>query len=245
MHARGWAPVVCGVSYLDMMNLLEQAQGLFAAEPNLLHLKGNAKLFGDIHGQLHDLRRLFKGFGSPENVTSSGDIDTTIYVFIGDFVDRGALSLEVVSLLMAFKIAYPKRVFLLRGNHEDEEVNVEHGFHYECIHRFGDQRRGAEVFSRFVTLFNHLPIAAVLNERILCVHGGIGHMQYLKEIEDIPRPCRVTLLLAIDSSLFFLRSCIVCLTCGGFFSVLSMKWLAVGCLFVCHSFCVALSLCCV
>ena len=82
-------------------------------------------MFGDLHGQFHDLLLFFKQFGCPDH--RQGDIDLCEYVFIGDFVDRGAYSCEVMVLLLALKVRYPKRIWLLRGNHEDREVNALYG----------------------------------------------------------------------------------------------------------------------
>lgn len=73
------------------------------------------KIFGDLHGQFGDLMRLFEEYGTP---STSGDITYIDYLFLGDYVDRGAHSLETICLLLALKIEHPSYVHLIRGNHE-------------------------------------------------------------------------------------------------------------------------------
>lgn len=73
------------------------------------------KIFGDLHGQFGDLMRLFEEYGTP---STAGDITYIDYLFLGDYVDRGAHSLETICLLLALKIEHPKSVHLIRGNHE-------------------------------------------------------------------------------------------------------------------------------
>jgi serine/threonine-protein phosphatase 2B catalytic subunit len=78
-------------------------------EPNLLKLKDPVTVVGDIHGQYYDFVKMIDVGGDPEN---------TKYLFLGDYVDRGSFSVEVVLLVYSLKLNYPKTVFLLRGNHE-------------------------------------------------------------------------------------------------------------------------------
>ena len=89
-------------------------------DSSCVRLRTPCKIFGDVHGQFADLQRFFSAFGSPNPYT--GDVEYVNYLFLGDYVDRGKYSLEVVTFLVALKICHPKEVVLLRGNHEDPQV---------------------------------------------------------------------------------------------------------------------------
>jgi len=97
------------------------------------------------------------------------------YLFLGDYVDRGRHSIEVMCLLMAYKIKYPENFFILRGNHETESISRLYGFYDECKRRYS-----IKLWKTFVDLFNCLPVAALIEDKILCMHGGISpHLENL------------------------------------------------------------------
>ena len=151
---------------------------IIKSQPIFLELKSPITICGDIHGQLFDLLRIFEKNGSPE---------TTNYLFLGDYVDRGDNSINTISLLFAYKIKYPKNFFLLRGNHESALINKQYGFYEECKILYN-----LKVWNAFNAVFEYLPISAIINYRILCIHGGIS--PDLKEIEDlknIKRPSEI------------------------------------------------------
>eukprot|EP00301_Raphidiophrys_heterophryoidea_P020260 c5001_g1_i2.p1 GENE.c5001_g1_i2~~c5001_g1_i2.p1 ORF type:complete len:490 (+),score=92.17 c5001_g1_i2:140-1609(+) len=144
-----------------------------------------AKVFGDIHGQLTDLQELFCAYGAPHD---GGDIHVLSYVFLGDFVDRGAMSIEVVLLLFALKVIYPTRVYLVRGNHEEREVQRQYGFYDECVRRF-PPGVGETVWEGVNQVFDWLPLSALIADAIFCVHGGVGKcVNSIEQIESIRRP---------------------------------------------------------
>lgn len=133
---------------------------------------------GDIHGQFIDLLRLFECGGFPPSAS---------YLFLGDYVDRGKHSLETICLLLAYKIKYPDKLFLLRGNHEDPKVNRVYGFYDECKRRFN-----VRLWKIFTDCFNCLPVAALIDEKILCMHGGLSpELNTLDQIKDIERPTEI------------------------------------------------------
>jgi len=86
-------------------------------------VKAPIKIFGDLHGQYSDLMKYMDVWGCPWENGSDGDIESFDYLFLGNFIDRGANSLETICLLLALKIRYPEQIHLIRGNHEDRWIN--------------------------------------------------------------------------------------------------------------------------
>ena len=106
------------------------------AQPMLIkNLRPPTKIFGNIHGNYNDLMRFFDIWKAP---TEAGDISDFDYIFLGNYVDRGCQSLEVLCMLLALKLKYPRQIFLLRGNHEDRNINRYLGFGQECAQRFNE-----------------------------------------------------------------------------------------------------------
>ncbi|KAK8834109.1 hypothetical protein M9Y10_020843 [Tritrichomonas musculus] len=153
----------------NILSIIKKAKEIFIKESSLLQLHDEFTIVGDIHGNIDDLLRIFEKCEYPPK---------TNYVFLGDYVDRGQNSLEVIILLFCLKILYPKSLFLLRGNHECESITTIYGFKNEC-ERFYD----ANVYNKFMKCFMHLPYAAVVNNSYLCLHGGIS--PFLKTLDDI------------------------------------------------------------
>lgn len=109
--------------------------------PTLLRLRVPVKIFGSVHGRFNELLRFFENFGTPCEETGGcvgGDIEKFDYLFLGNYVDRGANSLEVLCLLFALKLRFPEQLHLLRGSHEDRRVNRLYGFAEECALRLGE-----------------------------------------------------------------------------------------------------------
>eukprot|EP00735_Rhodelphis_limneticus_P007994 TRINITY_DN2072_c0_g1::TRINITY_DN2072_c0_g1_i1::g.21773::m.21773 TRINITY_DN2072_c0_g1::TRINITY_DN2072_c0_g1_i1::g.21773 ORF type:complete len:323 (-),score=48.64,sp/Q5I085/PP1B_XENTR/84.05/0.0,Metallophos/PF00149.23/2e-43 TRINITY_DN2072_c0_g1_i1:742-1710(-) len=162
----------------EVRQLAIQARDIFMKQPILLELEAPIKICGDIHGQYYDLLRLFEYGGFPPEAN---------YLFLGDYVDRGKQSLETICLLLAYKIKYPENFFLLRGNHECASINRIYGFYDECKRRFN-----VKIWKTFTDCFNCLPVAAIIDEKIFCTHGGLSpDLQHLSQVQRIMRPTDV------------------------------------------------------
>uniref|UniRef100_A0ACB8G0J3 Serine/threonine-protein phosphatase PP1-gamma catalytic subunit A n=1 Tax=Sphaerodactylus townsendi TaxID=933632 RepID=A0ACB8G0J3_9SAUR len=162
----------------EIRGLCLKSREIFLSQPILLELEAPLKICGDIHGQYYDLLRLFEYGGFPPESN---------YLFLGDYVDRGKQSLETICLLLAYKIKYPENFFLLRGNHECASINRIYGFYDECKRRYN-----IKLWKTFTDCFNCLPIAAIVDEKIFCCHGGLSpDLQSMEQIRRIMRPTDV------------------------------------------------------
>ena len=157
----------------DLMKLCKACKHMFEKEPRVVYLQSPCYVFGDIHGNLEDLH-----FFS-DNIWRLGmSLTAGNFLFLGDYVDRGLSCLETVAYLLAMKQQLPSKVFLLRGNHETRDVNGweehygERSFIWQCRNRFGDDL-GYRVWEACNSVFDRLPLAAVIDQDIFCVHGGI------------------------------------------------------------------------
>ena len=163
---------------IEIRGLCYKAREVFLSQPMLLELEAPIKIAGDVHGQYYDLLRLFEYGGLPPSAN---------YLFLGDYVDRGKQSIETICLLLAWKCKYPGNFRLLRGNHECSSINRLYGFYDECKRRYS-----VKLWKTFTDCFNCLPVAAVVDEKILCMHGGLSpELQSLEQIRRIARPTDV------------------------------------------------------
>ncbi|KAG0169566.1 serine/threonine protein phosphatase Pzh1 [Apophysomyces sp. BC1034] len=162
----------------EIVAICRAAQEVFMSQPTLIELNPPVKILGDIHGQYHDLIRLFEMGGFPPDSN---------YLFLGDYVDRGKQSLETILLLFCYKIKFPENFFLLRGNHECANVTRVYGFYDEC-----KRRTNVKIWKTFVDAFNALPIAGLVAGKIFCVHGGLSpSMHSMDDVRNIMRPTDV------------------------------------------------------
>jgi protein phosphatase len=148
----------------------------FTKVPIVLDINGPLYVIGDVHGNVVDLLRILKVVGIPPK---------SRLLFLGDYVDRGEYSVEVVTLLFSLVVLHPTHVFLLRGNHEYSEVNRTYGFMHEVLNQYDNR----SLFDEMNEVFSWLPVAAIINEGIFCVHGGMSeHIRSLRELRQIRRP---------------------------------------------------------
>ena len=163
------------ITEIEVKLLCEKAKELFIEESNVVIIDAPITICGDIHGQFDDLTELFvKGGKCPE----------TNYLFMGDFVDRGFNSVETFLLLLALKVRYPDRITLIRGNHETRQITQVYGFYDECMRKYGS----INVWRYCTEIFDYLPISAIIDEKIFCIHGGLSPtIDTIDEIRNIDR----------------------------------------------------------
>ena len=173
--------------------LVEEVIPILSKENSLIKIRSPCKIFGNIYGVYNDLMRFFESFGNPSDSMQNGDINVMQYIFLGDFCDRGLYSLEVVLLLLALKVKYPDFIYLIRGHHEDKNINQKYGLGDECHERLLDDiENPLSIFSNINKAFDYLPFGVLVDNNILLIHGGIGSsINSLDDIENIKRPITV------------------------------------------------------
>ena len=172
-----------------IMKLCDLCKEIFLSENSILKLQAPITVCGDTHGQFTDTLRIFDVAGKPGE---------TQYLFLGDYVDRGPQSIENIVLLLTLKLLNPTSFFMIRGNHETEEISTVYGLRDECIRRYS-----FDMYTKFLSVFDSLPFAAVVNEKIFCVHGGIPASDVtIKQIMETERPTEITDALPVTNLLW-------------------------------------------
>jgi len=176
---------------MDILTMASRVRPVLEDEPRCIFLQSPCYVFGDIHGNLEDLH-----FFS-DNIWRLGmSLTAGNFLFLGDYVDRGLSCLEVVAYLFAMKLLLPHKVFLLRGNHETRDVNGweehygERSYIHQCRERFGEEV-GYRVWEETNQVFDRIPLSAVIDQDIFCVHGGIpravSHESRIQDILSVPK----------------------------------------------------------
>jgi len=158
------------LSESNVKEICDKMKDQMIEESNIASVKSPVTIVGDLHAQFYDMLEIF-------NV--GGKIPDTNYLFMGNYIDRGFFSVETISLLVCFKLKYPNRITLLRGNHECRNISQIYGFYSECIRKYGS----TSVWKYFTDLFDYFPISALVDDRIFIVHGGLS--QYLVTLDNI------------------------------------------------------------
>jgi protein phosphatase len=177
----------------NIESLVEEVIPILSKENSLIKIRSPCKIFGNIYGVYNDLMRFFESYGNPSDNIQNGDINVMQYIFLGDFCDRGLYSLETVLLLFALKIKYPNFIYLIRGHHEDKNINEFYGLGKECKERLNDDiNKENSIFNLINKVFDYLPFGVIVDGTTLLIHGGIGcSIEKLDDINNINRPISV------------------------------------------------------
>lgn len=170
----------------ETLELIMRAKAVMSREPNILRLDAPVIVVGDIHGQFFDLANVMHEAGKSAGAAGKSDLSGPTYLFLGDYVDRGHYSCEVMLYLLSLKVANPEKVWLVRGNHECASVSGHFGFKQECKMKYG-----VNIYYSFLLMFQTMPLGAIIATAfgdIYACHGGLSPgLTTIDEIESIDR----------------------------------------------------------
>ena len=146
----------------DLKELCSKVKEILIEESNIITTSPPVIICGDLHGQFYDLLELFK--------TSGGPPPEQKFIFLGDYIDRGSNSVETIELLICLKCLYPDKTILIRGNHESRNISFIYGFYDEINRKYGN----SQPWKLFNEIFDLMPLCAVIDKTIFCVHGGLS-----------------------------------------------------------------------
>uniref|UniRef100_A0A6Q2XD43 Serine/threonine-protein phosphatase with EF-hands n=1 Tax=Esox lucius TaxID=8010 RepID=A0A6Q2XD43_ESOLU len=210
-----------------VLQLLQETKKLLRQMPNVVYFSTpyakEITICGDLHGRLDDLLLIFYKNGLPSAETP--------YVFNGDFVDRGKKSVEILILLFAYLLLYPDHMHLNRGNHEDHIMNLRYGFTKEVMQKY--KTHGRDILKLIQEVFSLLPLATVIDNKVLVVHGGISDVTDLDFLRSIERHkvrtvmAKVCITAAVfkDCNMYFRRTIGIFILSLGSFSGYDTYWL--------------------
>ena len=160
----------------SVLTLIFHVKKIFEREQTVISMRSPVNVVGDIHGHFLDLIRILQTFGLPF---------TKQFLFLGDFVDRGEFMIETVIYVYLLKANFPEKVQIIRGNHEFESLCSTSGFLSEVMSFYNDR----QLFYAFMESFSVMPLAAIIDDSILAVHGGIGpELTDVNQIKRMVRP---------------------------------------------------------
>ena len=135
----------------------------------------NVIVIGDLHSGLQSLVHIIDDLVDREILSDDLELKKGYYiVLLGDLVDRGALGLEILHILMRIKVINFQNVIILNGNHDDISFNISQAFGTELE----TQLEHKKDIDLVVNVTTHFPTVLFMyfsenDEWIQLNHGGI------------------------------------------------------------------------
>jgi len=162
------------LSTQEFNSIFSKAKEILEQRKNIAILKTPLIICGCINAHFEELKEIF---------TTCGSISENKYLFLGDYVGRGWNSLSTILLLILYLIKYPNNLTLLRGNHDSRTLSQMYGLYSECLEKIKPKEEAQEIYNKINEIFDLFQLAAVVDNKFFCVHGGLS--PELKKIEEL------------------------------------------------------------